>query len=289
MRILLLGSNGQLGTDLQAAAAKRDERIALRLFHRDDLDVTRLEAIAPALGRHDFDVLINCTSYHKTDEVEGNATQAFAVNAHAVAELAKVCSQKHALFVHISSDYVFDGSVRRPYVETDSPRPINVYGASKAMGECLALAVCERILILRVASLFGVAGASGKGGNFVETMIRVGREKGQLRVVDDVTMSPTATSDAAEIIVQLLLASAPAGIYHVVNSGSATWCEFARAIVEGARVRATVTPITSAEFPTRALRPVYSVLNNAKTAGFIGVVPDWTDALHRYLRSKGHI
>ncbi|MEW6252579.1 MAG: dTDP-4-dehydrorhamnose reductase [Planctomycetota bacterium] len=286
MRILLLGANGQLGTDLHAACAAQERSVQLLPLRRSDLDVTQLDAVGPFLARHDFDALVNCTSYHKTDEVEDHATQAFVVNAHAVLELARACARTGAALVHISTDYVFDGALRRPYSESDGPGPINVYGASKAMGERLALGAWERTFVLRVASLFGVAGASGKGGNFVETMIRVGRERGELRVVNDITMSPTATCDVARALLALLQAEAPPGVYHLVNSGAATWYEFARAIIAGAGVPAAVEPITSREYPTRAARPPYSVLDNTKITARVGPLPHWRDALERYLVAR---
>jgi len=241
------------------------------------------------LAGHGFDALINCTSYHKTDEVESHPVHAIAVNAHAVRAMAEACAARGARFVHISTDYVFDGLAGRPYTEDDPPGPLNVYGATKAMGESLARATHEDTLIFRVASLFGLAGASGKGGNFVETMIRVGREKGTLRVIDDQFMSPTATADAAELILQALERNIPAGTYHAVNSGVASWHEFASRIIERAGIDATVDPIPAAEWPTVAQRPAYSALDNGRLASHLGPIPHWQDALDRYLRAKGHL
>lgn len=286
MRGVLLGPNGQVGTDVMALAAARG--LVLEPMGRDRLDVSDPAAVRAVLETMSFDVLINCTGYHKTDEVEDNADQAMRVNALSVRAMAECCGDKGARFVHISTDYVFPGMKGAPYREDDAIGPLNVYGASKAMGESLVRLVGGDHLILRVASLFGVAGASGKGGNFVETMIRVGREKGELKVVDDVTMSPTATADVAKMILSLLERGAPAGTYHAVNSGSATWYEFAREIIARAGVPAEVRPCTSAEFPTKAQRPAYSVLDNARLAAVIGEIPHWTDALDRYLRAKGH-
>ena len=289
MKTILLGANGQLGTDLQQAVNDRETAVSLVPLFRSDLDVSNVDAIADELASRDFDALINCTSYHKTDEVETNATQGFTINAHAVQALANVCRDKNAKFVHISTDYVFDGTAASPLTEADAPGPINVYGASKFMGERLAsLAHPDGTYILRVASLFGIAGASGKGGNFVETMIKVGRDRGELKVVDDVTMSPTATADIALMILALLEKNAPAGIYHGVNSGQATWYEFASQIISRAGVDATVAPCTSDEFPTKALRPAYSVLDNSKLTSVMGTIPTWQDALDRYLAAKGH-
>lgn len=289
MRGLVLGANGQLGSDLLRAAERRHGHIELLPIGRKELDVSAVETIRPALESRLFDALINCTSYHKTDEVERNATQAFAINAHAVMAMAEVCHAKGAAFIHVSTDYVFDGEKGQPYVEADCATPINVYGASKAMGERLAQLAHERTYILRVASLFGVAGASGKGGNFVETMLRLGKEKGELRVVGDVRMSPTSTADVADMLLTLLERDAEPGIYHTVNSGDATWYEFAREIIRKSGVRAEVIPIASTEYRTAARRPPCSVLDNTRISRLVGEIPHWKDGLIRYLREKGHL
>ena len=289
MKLLLLGCNGQLGTDLLRAHAANSRGFTIEQLSRVELDCADTLAIAPALAQRDFDVLINCTSYHKTDEVEANAQQAAAINAFAVKQIALACARKRARFVHLSTDYVFDGLSDRPYLETDAPGPLNVYGATKAMGEALARVNCDDTLIFRVASLFGVAGASGKGGNFVETMIRVGKEKGALRVIADQRMSPTATADVAEMILAALARRIRPGTYHAVNSGQASWHEFATRIIQRAGVNAPVDPIPATAYPLPAQRPAYSVLDNSKLAKLIGPIPHWTDALDRYLQAKGHL
>ena len=291
MRVLLLGPNGQLGHDIRRAHEETREPFELVPLARDRLDVAAPGAVERVLDGLDFDALVNCTSYHKTDEVEDSATLAFAVNAHAVQAMARACAAKRVRLVHVSTDYVFGGDVARarPLREDDPTAPVNVYGASKAMGETLARLACDDVVMLRVASLFGVAGASGKGGNFVETMIRVGREKGALRVVDDQVMSPTATADVARIVLRMLTDGCAPGLYHVVNTGPASWFEFAREIVRRAGIDATVTPCTSVEYPTRAARPRYSALDNEKVSAAFGPMPPWQDALERYLRAKGHV
>ena len=263
----------------------------MQALGRDRLDLAEPEAVESVLEQMDFEALANCTGYHRTDEVEDNATDAFTVNAHAVQAMARVCARKGARFFHVSTDYVFGGgrALRRPLREDDPTAPVNVYGASKAMGETLARLESDDVVVLRVASLFGVAGASGKGGNFVETMIRAGRDRGALRVVDDQTMSPTATEDVARVMVRMLRDGCPPGLYHVVNAGSATWFEFAREIVRRAGVEAEVAPCATSEYPARAARPAYSVLDNAKVTAAFGALPPWQDALDRYLRAKGHV
>jgi len=288
MRVLLLGANGQLGTDLRRVAEERSD-VELIPWTRDELDVEDLEGIGTKLESVQFDVLVNCTSYHKTDEVEDNGTKAVAVNAHAVREMAEACHSSGAGFVHISTDYVFGGTADRPYRETDCPGPINVYGASKYMGERLGMQAHPETLILRVASLFGVAGASGKGGNFVETMLRIAREKGEVRVIDDMYMSPTSTRFVGEALLDLLEAGAPPGAYHCVNSEPASWFEFADEIIRLAGIPARVIPIGSSEFATRALRPPYSVLDNGKLASAVGTPESWRESLRTYLAEKGHI
>jgi len=164
-----------------------------------------------------------------------------------------------------------------------------VYGATKAMGESLALSHHDDVTILRVASLFGTAGASGKGGNFVETMLKLASDRDTLNVVNDITMSPTSTWDLAHMIFRMLDCEGSAGIYHAVNDGKATWFEFASEIFKLTGNSINVLPCTSDEFPTKAQRPAYSVLDNSKIKSVIGNIEPWQDALARYLSAKGHI
>lgn len=289
MRAILLGPDGQLGSDIVSENGRRGEPIGIMPVGRDPLDVANLDRAVQVLNEADFDVLINCSSYHKTDEAGKNANLAFHINAHLVHRLAELCREKKARFVHISTDYVFGGQPEcEPLSETVGKAPLNVYGASKGMGEDLALSAGADVLILRVASLFGVAGASGKGGNFVETMIRAGRERGELRVVSDQIMSPTATADVAGALLTLLLKQAPSGVWHVVNSGAASWYEFACRIIERARVAAAVTAVPSAAYPTAAKRPPYSVLSNSKFSAAAGPMRPWQEALDDYLNAKGY-
>ena len=290
MKALLLGPNGQLGRDIRQAHMEAGEPFDLVPLARDRLDVSAPGTVERTLGEIEFDALVNCTGYHRTDEVEDNADLGFSVNAHAVQAMARACAAGRARFIHVSTDYVFGGDAGRaqPLREDDPVAPINVYGASKAMGETLAGLACENAVILRVASLFGTAGASGKGGNFVETIIRAGKEKGALRVVDDQTMSPTATADAARVVLRILASGCPPGVYHAVNDGAATWFEFAREIVRLAGIEAVVTPCASDEYPARALRPRYSALDNARISAAFGGMPPWQEALERYLAAKGH-
>jgi dTDP-4-dehydrorhamnose reductase len=288
MRVILLGANGQLGTDIRTAAS-REGGLDVVPVDRAAVDCSDLDAAGQFLRGRSFDCIINCTGYHKTDEVERNAQHAFIVNAHLVQQLAEICAAKNARLVQVSTDYVFGGQQKRsPLTESDSPAPLNVYGASKAMGEALALSSGADVLVVRVASLFGVAGSSGKGGNFVETIIRLGKENGFVRVVADQHMSPTSTLDAADAIVGLLTNGAERGIWHVVNSGGATWHEFAARIVRQAGISAEVVAVRSEAYATVAKRPPYSVLDNAKLASAGWTMRHWNEALDDYLVRKGH-
>lgn len=289
MKVVLLGPDGQLGSDIAAVNDRLGQPLTIVPVNRAQLDLSDISLAVSKLSEQTFDCLINCSSYHKTDEVETNAQTAFNINAHLTAKLATVCRNKHARFVHISTDYVFGGQLKRvPLTEEDARAPLNVYGASKSMGEDLARMNWDDVIILRVASLFGIAGASGKGGNFVESMIRLGREKGSLRVVNDQVMSPSSTADVATALIHLLIQEAPAGTWHTVNSGAASWFEFARQIIDRAGVSASVTPVVSAEFPTPARRPPYSALDNAKLSCAIAPMRPWQEALDEYLIAKGH-
>lgn len=286
MRIALFGANGQLGADLVALAAQRG--LDLTPVTRAQVDAADPTARFDGL---DFDVAINCVAVTRVDDCETDPGPAVAINAHFAGRLAKVCAARGARLVQVSTDYVYGGQgEREPLAEDIGRAPVNVYGATKALGEDLARLEHDDVLVARVASLFGVAGASGKGGNFVETMLRLAKEKGRLTVVADQVMSPTASLDAGEAILDLIAAEAPAGDYHVVNSGTASWCAFAEAIIARAGVAAEVAPIPTRQFPTPARRPPYSALSNAKLEAAIGrPMPDWTHALDRYLAAKGHV
>ena len=288
-KALLLGPDGQLGRAVRRAHADAGGSLELASIPRARLDVADRDAVERVLGGLDFDILVNCAAYTRVDDAEDDAGTAFAVNAHAVQAMARVCAAKRSRLLHVGTDYVFGGggSVRHPLREHDPVAPLNVYGASKAMGETLACRACDDVVILRVAALFGRPAAGHAGsGNFVETVIRVGREKGALRVVDDQTTSPTAAADVARIVVRILRDGCAPGLYHAVNSGSATWFDLAREVVRRAGVEATVAPCSSREFPVRAERPRYSALDNAKVMGAFGPMPAWQDALERYLECE---
>ncbi|HWO89172.1 MAG TPA: dTDP-4-dehydrorhamnose reductase, partial [Gemmatimonadales bacterium] len=247
-------------------------------------DVREHSATAEHIRAARPDVVINTAAFHKTDACEDDPTLAFAVNAIAVRNLAQVCAAISAVLVHISTDYVFGGDKSAPYTEDDRPNPINVYGASKLAGEHLAAAICPRHYIVRVASLFGAAGASGKGGNFVETMLGKARRGEAIAVVDDVTMSPTYTVDAAVTIRGLVEAAAPFGTYHVTNAGTCSWHGFAAEIFRQAGVAVDLRPTTIQTMASKAPRPRNSALASLRLHGSQPVpLRSWQAALEAYL------
>jgi dTDP-4-dehydrorhamnose reductase len=301
VRILVTGPTGQLGHDMVRTAREAGlETIALSREApegREGLDFRRadargMETVLRACGAGPDDALVHCAAYTRVDDAEADRETAFDLNARAVGDLATACARLHVRLVLPSTDYVFDGRADRPYREDDPTGPVNVYGASKLEGERLALeAAPDRTLVARTASLFGIAGArrarAGVGGNFVETMIRVGTATGRLRVVNDIVMSPTATRDVATTILALLESHAPGGVYHVVNAGQASWYEFARAIVEDAGVAAEVEGIPAREYPTAAARPGYSVLDRGRATAATGLeTRPWRQALSEYLQGR---
>lgn len=289
MNVLVLGASGQLGSDLFRIHPTMASGLELIPLRREQLDLMELEAIAGVINQYAFHVLINCTGYNRVDQAEYAPATAMRLNAHAVRKLAEICHARGARFVQLSTDFVYCGEQGGSYTEIQLPDPINLYGASKAIGECMAMAACGDTLILRTASLFGVNGSWERGGNFVESILRSAQQMQSISVINDVTMSPTGTRDLAKIIFRLLQREAPSGIYHTVNSGCATWYEFAQEILRVTRHPIELVPISCAQYSHVAKRPSNSTLNNAKAAAVVGEIPSWHDALERYLYEKKYI
>lgn len=284
MRIIVIGSTGQLGTDLIRVLKNDHETIGLA---HEDIEVTERDS-CQVLRRYNPDVVINTAAFHDVDRCEEEPLEAFSVNAIGAKNVAEVCREIQAITVFISTDYVFDGSKMEPYTEEDIPNPINTYGISKLAGE-LYTSRNPKHYIVRVASLFGIAGARGKSGNFIEKMINKARNNEQISVVDDMWMSPTYTVDAARTINAIIKSKAPFGIYHVTNAGFCTWFQFAQEIFRQIGLRPHLTPIKTNQLRMKAQRPRYSVLTSIKLSKYGIKTRDWKQALNEYLIEKGHL
>jgi dTDP-4-dehydrorhamnose reductase len=281
MKIVLTGANGQLGSDLRKALT-RHEVIGTT---RAELDVTQPAQSRAVIETHRPHIVINTTAYNKVDAAESDASVALAVNGYGAQQLALACRDFDIPLVHISTDFVFDGAKGAPYVESDLPNPLSAYGASKLSGELLVRAAWRKHFIVRTCGLYGIAGSSGKGGNFVNTMLRLARESKPMRVVSDQICTPTSTRDLAAQIAALIETDAY-GTVHINNHGSCSWLEFASEIMRLARLQPDLQPTTSASVRASypAVRPPYSVLDNAALR-CIGIdqMRDWREALAEYV------
>ena len=283
-RILITGINGQLGQELQQTIAEYD----VIGVGREMLDLTQPDKISQMMDEVRPELVINAAAYTAVDKAESEPEIAKATNAIAPGILAKEAQKMGVPLIHISTDYVFDGSQSRPYLDTDTTNPLGVYGQSKLAGEQAIRENCNLHIILRTAWVYGVGGK----GNFVKTMLKLGSEREEIRVVADQVGSPTWTGDLASAIAQLLPQLSPeiAGTYHYTNSGVASWYDFAVAIFEEAKQLGfplkvqRIIPITTADYPTPARRPAYSVLYCGKIAAVLDThPPHWRQALRQML------
>ena len=284
LRVVLIGAAGQLGSDLDRTFDLDGELVALKHQDLDLLDATRVGTLLAELRPTH---VVNTAAYNRVDQAEADRDAAFALNARAVGDLAAVCQRLGATLVHFSTDYVFDGRRSTPYLESDAPNPLSVYGESKLAGERLALERCERARVFRVCGLYGVARSSGKAGtNFVETMLRLATEGRPIRVVADQVLGPSYTLDLARKVWQILpLAVHP--VYHLTNAGATSWHGFARRAFELAGLTPDLRPVTAAEFGARARRPAYSVLGHGNlTALGADDLRPWDAALAAYVAER---
>ena len=274
MKIFITGANGQLGRELQ----KRLQGTDFRATDVQELDITDESAVASMIGDYKPDVVIHGAAWTQVDAAEEKQDLAWQVNAIGTQNIAKSCRQVGATMVYISTDYVFDGTLGRAYCETDATNPLSIYGKSKLAGELLARQETEKLFILRTAWLYG------DGPNFVRTMLKLGQEREELQVVNDQYGCPTCTADLAEAVLRLIQTQSY-GIYHTVNTGIATWYDFARKIFElSGNTKIKVTPVTTAEFFRPAPRPAYSPMDTRLLKQALGWSPrPWEEALSDYI------
>jgi dTDP-4-dehydrorhamnose reductase len=276
MKIFVVGANGQLGREVKR---QFQDKYELYLHGTDSLDITDSGAVNNAIAKVKPDVVINAAAYTNVEKAEEDCENAFKVNAIGAENLALSCKKYDSKLVHISTDYVFDGTKDIPYEEFDTHNPLSVYGRSKLCGEKLIEQVGGKYFILRTSWLYG------DGNNFVRTMLRLSKEKNEIAVVGDQFGTPTFTKDLCWVIEKLMLTEFY-GIYHASNEGSCSWCEFAKEIMSVADRRTTIRSLTTAEYPVKAKRPMHSVMENRilKLRGY-NIMRHWQEALRDYLKN----
>ncbi len=280
MKIAIFGVEGQLGRDLQVALT--DYNVVEMLF--DDVNITDVDRVRRAIEETGPDWIINSAAMTHVDNCESEKETAFAVNATGAGNVASAAGESGARLIHISTDYVFDGTKSTPYTETDEPGPVNVYGETKLAGELLVKEKCSQHYIVRTSGLYGSHKCWGKGTNFVETMLKLARDHTQLRIVNDEILTPTLTEDLAVHVRNIIEKQPDFGLYHATNEGQCSWFDFATEIFLLTRTHIALEGISSSEWGAPARRPAYSVLDNAALeAAGLNQFPDWQDALKRYL------
>ena len=282
MKIAVIGSNGQLGSDVVCAFADRGD-VVLSLTHAD-IELSSLESVKACLGTRTLDVVVNTAAMHHVENCEQEPAKAYAVNAMGARNLAIVTRDLGAVLVHVSTDYVFDGKKSEPYIEDDKPLPLNVYGNTKLAGEHFVRSVNPKHLVLRTSALYGKHPCRGKGGlNFVDLMLKLARERGKVRVVDNEVVTPTSTSQLAKQIVVLSRCDAY-GLYHATAEGRCSWYQFAKEIFQIANTDVRLDVATAAEFPAKVPRPSYSILeNHALKIRRLNLFTTWQEGLCDYL------
>jgi dTDP-4-dehydrorhamnose reductase len=280
-KVAVIGGNGQLGRDLVEALSAGHEVYSLS---HDDIELSSLANVQTGLHKLQPEIVINTAAMHHVENCEREPDQAYAVNALGARNLALVTRELDAVLMHVSTDYVFDGAKQTPYCEEDAPLPLNVYGNSKLAGEHFVRSINPKHFVLRTSALYGQHPCRAKGGkNFVDLMLKLGQERGQVRVVACETISPTSTADLSRQIAALAHTSA-FGLYHATAEGSCSWHEFAREIFAAAGMKVRCEVAEANEFPAKVPRPAYSVLENAglKRIG-LNHFPHWRNGLNAYL------
>ena len=282
MKIVVTGANGQLGRSIRRLSVERRE-LDFIFTDIDSLDIGNRDAVLAFAETHPVDFIVNCAAYTAVDKAEEEEEQCRRINTDAVAYLGEAAQHIGARILHVSTDYVFGGDSYMPYQENDPVSPTSVYGRTKLAGEKALSAVCPDAIIVRTAWLY-----SEYGHNFMKTMLRLGAERPEIRVVNDQIGSPTYAGDLAEAILSLLekerQGEQNSGIYHYTNEGVCSWYDFAHSIIRIAGLPAKVIPIPTREYPTAAKRPAYSVLSKEKIKReYHWVIPHWEDSLRKCL------
>ncbi len=288
--ILVTGANGQLGSELYTLTEQNSyDELYFYFTDKENLDITDKSKIEDFCKENTIKVIVNCAAYTAVDKAEEDAKNADAINHLAVKSMAEIAKSQGIQLIHISTDYVFDGSNSRPYIENDSVNPQGIYGKTKLDGENAMIKICpEKSMIIRTSWVY-----SNFGNNFVKTMLRLGNERDELGVIFDQVGTPTYAKNLAESILDIIQSqreyeSNSVEIYHYSNEGVCSWYDFAKTIFELSNIRCNVNPITTEQYPTPAKRPHYSILNKTKIKkDFKLDIPYWKDALKVCLIKSG--
>lgn len=284
MTLLIIGKTGQLGSALIEEAAKRNHIVFST--SKQELDILNESAFANAIEQYRPDVVINTAAFHNVPLCEKEPLAAFQSNCIAVGKMAKITSDLGAWFVSFSTDYVFGGEKKSPYIETDKPNPLQIYGLSKLAGEYAALSYPNSIII-RTCGLYGLQGAASKKGNFVDNRINDSKKNKRLEISSEQTISPTSAAHLSQAVLRLIEhPSKESGIYHLVNEGCCTWFEFAREIFKILGKDIDVVPVNRRGMDGEMRRPLFSALKNKKAAELGIVLPHWKEGLKEYLNAK---
>jgi dTDP-4-dehydrorhamnose reductase len=285
MKVAVLGANGQLGRDVASAFVAEGNTVAA-LTH-EQIEVASLESVQAVLESVCPDLVINTAAFHHVEKCEADPALAFAVNGAGARNVAQITERLQVPLIHMSTDYVFDGVKGSPYTEEDQAHPLNVYGNTKLSGEHFVRSTNPRHFVVRVSAIYGVNPCRAKGGlNFVELMLKLSREREELRVVDDEFITPTPTAQIAQQLLELSRTQ-DYGLYHATAEGSCSWFEFAAAIFEQTGTRVRLDRARPGEFPAKVPRPKYSVLENQELKRrSLNVFTPWQEGLSRYLAQR---
>jgi len=282
-KILLIGRNGQLGSEIIKEASSFGFEVVG--FEKEELDVTNELQVIEKIKEIKPDILINTSAYNAVAMCETNFLPAMAINFIAVQNLAKICKENNIIFVTFSTDYVFDGGKKAPYEENDAPNPLQVYGISKLAGEYAALSFCpENVFIIRTCGLYGGKGGSPEKGNFVLNIMKESLEKEIIEVSSEQIISPTYANDLSKAILKLLNSKAKSGIYHLINEGYCSWYEFTQEIFKLAKINKEIKPVDRGGLSGQMCRPKFSALKNTKAKALGIELPSWKEGLSAYIK-----
>ena len=286
LKVFLIGVDGQLGTDIEQVFMSKGIEVH-GLIGLKEIDICDYDDSFEKIAGSKPDIVINTAAFHNVDLCEDELEMAFKVNIGGVKNIAGICRKMDIPLIHFSTDYVFDGSKSSPYLEDDCPHPLSIYAISKHGGERVVQYMLDKYYLVRLSGLYGHTGCTGKGNmNFVETMLKLAESKKEIKVVDDQVLTPTSTTGVAEKLAELIM-TGKYGLYHMTNTGSCSWFEFASEIFKLMDINIDVVPVSSEEFGARAIRPGYSVLDNRnlRSAG-IEDLRRWDEALQDYLEKR---